>query len=173
MVRINLQPWRQHHRIKKLVQYSAALVPAILIPVIGVVLYSMFIISPALKVQQAKQDLLQQELLKVARANNRLKLQVKQQQNLLAQVNAIQRNSHNQEKIYLSLNEVVTKLPKSTLLNEIALTKTSLVISGKSASNQRLIDFFSQLSKGKYFYQPKLVKLETGTGSFSINLRRK
>ncbi len=160
MAHINLLPWREAKRKEQQKQFLQALGLAALAGILVVVAAHMAIGRIA-ENQQARNDLLKQEIRVLDKRIRDIKELEKTKQALLDRMDIIQQLQRSRPVAVHLFDELVTTLPGGLYLTLIKQKGNTLEIRGKAESDARVSSYMSNLERSPWLQDPRLEVIET------------
>ncbi len=160
MAHINLLPWREAKRKEQQKQFLQALGLAALAGVL-VVVAAHVAIGRIAENQQARNDLLKQEIRVLDKRIRDIKELEKTKQALLDRMDIIQQLQRSRPVAVHLFDELVTTLPGGLYLTLIKQKGNTLEIRGKAESDARVSSYMSNLDRSPWLQDPRLEVIET------------
>jgi type IV pilus assembly protein PilN len=167
MARINLLPWREEARRRRLRDFAIAAGAA----VATVILIGMGVrlqIQSMIDGQTDRNQRLEQE---IAQLNVRIReiddLEA-QKARLLARMNVIQQLQESRPEVVHLFDELVTAIPEGVFVTRVSQQNNRVEVEGRAQSNARVSAFMRNIQASNWIGQPQLLVIEnkdqTGTG---------
>jgi type IV pilus assembly protein PilN len=173
MPRINLLPWREQERKVRrrefLVALGGAAIAAIVFVLGGKLLYSGWIDS-----QNAKNDLLKREIVKLDAQIADIQDLENRKQRLVARMEIIEKLQRQRPEIVHLFDELVKTVPEGIYLTSMKETGKKLEIKGVAQSSTRVSTFMRNIDGSAWMDNPQLQVVEsakdsaTGGSSFTL-----
>ena len=173
MPRINLLPWREQERKVRRREFMVALGGAAFAAVIfvlgGKLLYSSWIDS-----QNAKNNLLKKEIVKLDAQIADIQDLENRKQRLVARMEIIEKLQRKRPEIVHLFDELVKTVPEGIYLTQIKETGKKLEMKGVAQSSTRVSTFMRNIDSSSWMDNPQLQVVETtkdsSTGGSSFTL---
>ena len=173
MPRINLLPWREQERKVRRREFVVALGGAAFAAVIfvlgGKLLYSSWIDS-----QNAKNNLLKKEIVKLDAQIADIQDLENRKQRLVARMEIIEKLQRKRPEIVHLFDELVKTVPEGIYLTQIKETGKKLEMKGVAQSSTRVSTFMRNIDSSSWMDNPQLQVVETtkdsSTGGSSFTL---
>jgi type IV pilus assembly protein PilN len=170
MPRINLLPWREQERKVRrrefLVAAGAAVIAAVIVALVGKVIYSGWISD-----QNEKNHLLTKEIIKLDAQIADIQDLENRKQRLVARMEIIEKLQSSRPKVVHLFDELVKQVPDGIYLTQIKQNGTKLEIHGVAQSSTRVSTFMRNIDGSAWLANPVLQVVEatkdspTGSGS--------
>ena len=174
MPRINLLPWREQERKVRRREFGVALGGAAFAAVIfvlgGKLLYSSWIDS-----QNAKNNLLKKEIVKLDAQIADIQDLENRKQRLVARMEIIEKLQRKRPEIVHLFDELVKTVPEGIYLTQIKETGKKLEMKGVAQSSTRVSTFMRNIDSSSWMDNPQLQVVEvakdspTGGSSFTLS----
>ena len=173
MPRINLLPWREQERKVRRREFGVAMGGAAFAAVIfvlgGKLLYSSWIDS-----QNAKNNLLKKEIVKLDAQIADIQDLENRKQRLVARMEIIEKLQRKRPEIVHLFDELVKTVPEGIYLTQIKETGKKLEMKGVAQSSTRVSTFMRNIDASSWMDNPQLQVVETtkdsATGGSSFTL---
>ena len=173
MPRINLLPWREQERKVRRRDFGVAMGGAAFAAVIfvlgGKLLYSSWIDS-----QNAKNNLLKKEIVKLDAQIADIQDLENRKQRLVARMEIIEKLQRKRPEIVHLFDELVKTVPEGIYLTQIKETGKKLEMKGVAQSSTRVSTFMRNIDSSSWMDNPQLQVVETtkdsSTGGSSFTL---
>ena len=173
MPRINLLPWREQERKVRRREFMVALGGAAFAAIIfvlgGKLLYSSWIDS-----QNAKNNLLKKEIVKLDAQIADIQDLENRKQRLVARMEIIEKLQRKRPEIVHLFDELVKTVPEGIYLTQIKETGKKLEMKGVAQSSTRVSTFMRNIDSSSWMDNPQLQVVETtkdsSTGGSSFTL---
>jgi type IV pilus assembly protein PilN len=173
MPRINLLPWREQERKVRRREFGVALggaaFAAAIFVVCGALLYNSWIDS-----QNAKNNLLKKEIVKLDAAIADIQDLETRKQRLVARMEIIEKLQRKRPEIVHLFDELVKTVPEGIYLTQIKETGKKLEMKGVAQSSTRVSTFMRNIDSSSWMDNPQLQVVETSkdssTGGSSFTL---
>ena len=173
MPRINLLPWREQERKVRRREFGVAMGGAAFAAVIfvlgGKLLYSSWIDS-----QNAKNNLLKKEIVKLDAQIADIQDLENRKQRLVARMEIIEKLQRKRPEIVHLFDELVKTVPDGIYLTQIKETGKKLEMKGVAQSSTRVSTFMRNIDSSSWMDNPQLQVVETtkdsATGGSSFTL---
>jgi type IV pilus assembly protein PilN len=170
MPRINLLPWREQERKVRrrefLVAAGAAVIAAVIVALVGKVIYSGWISD-----QNEKNHLLTKEIIKLDAQIADIQDLENRKQRLVARMEIIEKLQSSRPKVVHLFDELVKQVPDGIYLTQIKQNGTKLEIHGVAQSSTRVSTFMRNIDGSAWLANPVLQVVAatkdspTGSGS--------
>jgi type IV pilus assembly protein PilN len=165
MPRINLLPWREAERKRKrqefILSIGAALATAALVVLIG-----RWQMSSAIEHQNARNQILTEEIAELDKQIQEILGLENQKKRLLARMEIIETLQRSRPEIVHVFDEIVRVLPEGVYLNYLRQSGTRFEIRGSAQSSTRVSAFMRNIDGSEWLADPALqVVQRTGTGN--------
>jgi type IV pilus assembly protein PilN len=167
MARINLLPWREAARRRRLRDFAiaaGAAVAAVILIGMGVRLQ----IEAMIGGQNDRNQLLEQEIAKLNVRIREINDLEAQKANLLARMNVIQQLQESRPEVVHLFDELVTAIPEGVFVTRVSQQNNRVEVEGRAQSNARVSAFMRNIEASAWIGQPQLLVIEnkdqTGTG---------
>src|ERR1700723_284609 len=161
MPRINLLPWREQERKVRRREFMVVLG--------GKLLYSSWIDS-----QNAKNNLLKKEIVKLDAQIADIQDLENRKQRLVARMEIIEKLQRSRSEVVHLFDEIVKTVPEGIYLTQIKQTNRKLEIKGVAQSSTRVSTFMRNIDSSSWMDNPQLQVVETtkdsSTGGSSFTL---
>jgi type IV pilus assembly protein PilN len=173
MPRINLLPWREQERKVRRREFGVALggaaFAAAIFVVCGALLYNSWIDG-----QNAKNNLLKKEIVKLDAAIADIQDLETRKQRLVARMEIIEKLQRKRPEIVHLFDELVKTVPEGIYLTQIKETGKKLEMKGVAQSSTRVSTFMRNIDSSSWMDNPQLQVVETSkdssTGGSSFTL---
>jgi type IV pilus assembly protein PilN len=159
MTRINLLPWREAARKRRLMQFAiaggAALAAVLLLAVLVHVEMEARIGN-----QQARNQLLEAEITELNRHIKEIDDLEKVKADLLSRMEIIQRLQESRPEIVRLFDELVAAIPDGLYLTKLQQNGRSLVVEGRARSNAHVSAFMRRIEASDWIGRPRLLVIE-------------
>jgi type IV pilus assembly protein PilN len=164
MPRINLLPWREQERKVRrrefLVALGGAAFAAVIFVLGGKLLYSSWIDS-----QNAKNNLLKREIVKLDAQIADIQDLENRKQRLVARMEIIEKLQRKRPEIVHLFDELVKTVPEGIFLTQIKETGKKLEMRGVAQSSTRVSTFMRNIDTSTWMDNPELSVVETSKDS--------
>lgn len=164
MPRINLLPWREQERKVRRREFMVALGGAAFAAVVfvlgGKLLYSSWIDS-----QNAKNNLLKKEIVKLDAQIADIQDLENRKQRLVARMEIIEKLQRKRPEIVHLFDELVKTVPEGIYLTQIKETGKKLEMKGVAQSSTRVSTFMRNIDASSWMDNPQLQVVETAKDS--------
>jgi type IV pilus assembly protein PilN len=160
MPRINLLPWREAERKRKrqefILSIGAALATAALVVLIG-----RWQMSSAIEHQNARNQILTEEIAELDKQIQEILGLENQKKRLLARMEIIETLQRSRPEIVHVFDEIVRVLPEGVYLNYLRQSGTRFEIRGSAQSSTRVSAFMRNIDASEWLADPALRIVET------------
>lgn len=167
MARINLLPWRDAARRRRLRDFAVA-AGAVVASVILIGLGVRMQIEAMIGSQTARNQLLEQEIAKLDVRIRKINDLEAQKANLLARMNVIQQLQESRPEVVHLFDELVTAIPEGVFITRVSQQSNRVEVEGRAQSNARVSAFMRNIQASTWIGEPQLLVIEnkdqTGTG---------
>lgn len=160
MARINLLPWREQLRKEREVQFYITMGVAAFV-VLALLAYIHMRIATQMEVQQARNQFLEQQIVKVDAAISEIRSLEEEKARLLARMNVIQELQRSRPAIVHLFEELVLTLPEGARLLKATHKGKVLDLEGLAESNARVSAFMRNLDRSAWLANPELVVINS------------
>ncbi len=177
MIQINLLPWREQTRKLKKTRFIFILgvsVGLTLFIILCVHMHFNHIVGN----QEDLNEYLKAQISEQQTASSATTLQGKEKNDIEAQLNfIISLRKKNYDAVRL-LNELITLVPNTVLINKIIRNGSMITLGGLAQSDSQVTVFLQNISKSSIFNQPTLTKIKEGAAEgekteFLLNAEQK
>lgn len=159
MIRINLLPHREERRKQQQQQFFILL--AFVIVVGGAVWFSVrTYLDEQLQTQQARNQYLQQEIVKLDKQIAEIQKLKEQTAALLARKRVVETLQSNRSEVVHLLDQLVRQLPDGVYLKAVKQTGTRVTITGLTESQARVSTLMRNLESSPHLENPGLVEIK-------------
>jgi len=160
MAHINLLPWREELRKRKLQEFA---VTAGLSAVAGglLVLLAHMQVASMISSQNQRNQFLETEIAELDKKIDKIKELEKTKTALLARMDIIQQLQRSRPQSVHLMDELVHTLPDGVYLQKIAQQGNALTLSGIAQSNARVSAYMRNIDNSHWMGDPKLDVIET------------
>jgi type IV pilus assembly protein PilN len=174
MARINLLPWREAERKRRL-RELAAVAAAGLVATLLLGLAVHFHIEGLISNQQSRNQFLRNEISKLNKQIREIRDLELTKEKLLARMNVIQQLQVSRPEVVHLFDEMVVRIPEGVYLTKATQGGRSVVVEGRAQSNARVSEFMRNIAASDWIGGPLLMVIEnkekTGTGMNHFRLR--
>ncbi|MCG6861802.1 MAG: PilN domain-containing protein [Chromatiaceae bacterium] len=174
MARINLLPWREAERKRRL-RELAAVAAAGLVATLLLGLAVHFHIEGLISNQQSRNQFLRNEISKLNKQIREIRDLELTKEKLLARMNVIQQLQVSRPEVVHLFDEMVVRIPEGVYLTKATQGGRSVVVEGRAQSNARVSEFMRNIEASNWIGGPLLMVIEnkekTGTGMNHFRLR--
>lgn len=174
MARINLLPWRETQRKRRLRQFAVLSIVAVLATLglgLGVHVQAEHLIAT----QEARNAFLQREIEQLNRKIKEIEELEKTKAGLLARMDVIQQLQQSRPEVVHLFDELVETIPEGVLLTKVQQTGRQVVVEGRAQSNARVSALMRNIEASPWIGDPRLLLIEakdkTGTGLSHFRLQ--
>ncbi len=164
MAKINLLPWREEQRKEQTRQFLTILGLSAFLTAAIVFLIHMNI-SGQIDHQQARNQILKDEIANLDIALAEIKGLEETKQQLLARMEVIQSLQQKRPQVVHLFDEIVRTVPEGIYLREIKQNGHLLTIKGVAESNGRVSAYMRNIDGSEWMTTPKLKVIETKKGT--------
>lgn len=162
MIRINLLPHRELKRAARRRQF-AAMLTLVLVAAIGVVALGQIVITTRTATQEARNQFLDREIVKLDTQITEIKKIREQTQALLERKQVVETLQSNRTEMVHLFDELIRVLPDGLYLKSIKQTGSDFSLSGYTQSSARVSTLMRNLEASPWFEQPALVEIKVAT----------
>lgn len=162
MIRINLLPHRELKRAARRRQFNFLLVLT-LIAAIGIIALGQVVISSRISTQEARNQFLDQEIIKLDSQISEIKKIREQTQALLERKQVVETLQSNRTEMVHLFDELIRVLPEGLYLKGIKQSGAVLNLSGYTQSSARVSTLMRNLEASPWFERPALIEIKTAT----------
>ena len=162
MIRINLLPHRELKRAARRRQF-AAMLALVLVVAIGVVALGQIVITTRTATQEARNQFLDREIVKLDTQITEIKKIREQTQALLERKQVVETLQSNRTEMVHLFDELIRVLPDGLYLKSIKQTGSDFSLSGYTQSSARVSTLMRNLEASPWFEQPALVEIKVAT----------
>jgi type IV pilus assembly protein PilN len=167
MARINLLPWRDAERRRRLRDFAIATGVAIgLVVLAGLGVH--FQIEGMIGHQEDRNALLEQEISKLNVRIRQIEKLEETKASLLARMNVIQQLQESRPEIVHLFDELVVSIPEGVFVTRVTQSGNRVEVEGRAQSNARVSAFMRNIQASPWIGNPQLLVIEnkdqTGTG---------
>jgi len=174
MARINLLPWRETERKRRLREFIVMAVTALAATLIGGVALHLHV-EGLISGQEGRNRFLQNEIHLLDEKIKEIQELEKTKANLLARMEIIQQLQKSRPAVVHLFDELAVRIPEGVYLTTMSQTDRSVVVEGRAQSNARVSSFMRNIEASKWVGKPLLMLIEnkdqTGTGMSHFRLR--
>ena len=167
MTRINLLPWREAARKRRLIEFATVGGLALGFTLMLAVLLHLEM-DGRIGNQLARNQVLDVEIAQLSRQIKEIDDLEKIKADLLSRMEIIQRLQESRPEIVRLFDELVAAVPEGVFLTKLDQTGRSLVVEGRAQSNERVSAFMRRIEASEWIGSPRLLLIEnqdeTGTG---------
>ena len=158
--RINLRDWREELRQSRTKEFTrqAAVCGALAAAVVG---GGLFFINGQIEHQQARNNLLNNEIRAIDRKIKEIEELERVKANLLARMRIIEELQASRSQTVHFFDEIVSTLPEGVHLTNIKQQGLATTINGIAESNGRVSTYLKNLDASDWFTKPRLVVIKT------------
>ncbi|MEW5248556.1 PilN domain-containing protein [Microbulbifer sp. 2201CG32-9] len=155
MATINLLPWRQEYRAQKQKEFQQVMVLVIIVAGLCTFLW-MKTVDGRIENQNARNQLLQQEISALDKQVREIKDLKKRRQQLIDRMRVIQALQGNRPLAVRYFDEMVRAVPEGLWLTNLQRTGDTVLIAGVAESNNRVSSLMRNLDQSDWFESPNL-----------------
>ncbi|MBK1644979.1 pilus assembly protein PilN [Thiocapsa imhoffii] len=167
MTRINLLPWRDAARKRRLIEFAIAGGIALTCTLVLAFLVHLEI-EGRIENQLARNRVLEGEITELNRQITEIQDLEKIKSDLLSRMQIIQRLQESRPEIVKLFDALVTTVPDGVYLTRLDQTGRSVIVEGRAQSNERVSAFMRNIEASDWIGRPNLLLIEhrdnTGTG---------
>jgi type IV pilus assembly protein PilN len=167
MPSINLLPWRADLRKRRQKEFAIGLAGAIGFAVL-ISLLAHFTVSTMIDAQQAKNELLKSEIVKLDKQIEEIIALEEEKSRMLARMEVIEKLQKSRPEVVKLFDDMVGTLPEGVYLTSVKETGRRLEFNGVAQSSTRVSAFMRNIDASEVLSAPDLKVIETGapgTGS--------
>ncbi len=167
MARINLLPWRDNLRKQRQREFGVMVAGALFITLL-LGFYVHLHITGMIDHQQDRNGFLKREIAEMDRKIAEIKDLEKTKAKLLARINVIQQLQSSRPEVVHLFDELVTRTPDGSYLDDVRQKGKAVTIDGWAQSNARVSSYMRNIDASEWLRSPTLQVIEnrdkTGTG---------
>ena len=174
MAHINLLPWREELRKKKLQDFLVMMLSGLILT--GVAMGGWHWQNEKnLSYQKSRNDYLKREIASVEERIREIDELEKTKSQLLSRMNVIQQLQSSRPLIVRLMDEIVTTLPEGVFLTKVTQSGNRVDFEGRAQSNARVSSYMRNIEKTKWLNNPTLKiiqnrdKTDTGLSHFQLS----
>lgn len=176
MARINLLPWREAERQRRLQELIAMAIAGVIFTVlIGVGVH--LTIEQAIAAQESRNAYLQKEIKELDKQIRQIKDLEAKKASLLARMKVIESLQKSRPEIVHLFDELVLTIPDGIYLSSVQQRGRNITIEGHAQSNARVSAFMRNIEKSAWVGAPSLRVIQnrakTGTGLSNFQMQFK
>ncbi len=160
MPRINLLPWREAQRKQRRQEFFMSLGAAVATAAL-VILLGRWQMSAAIEHQQARNQILKDEIAQLDKQIQEILGLENQKRRLLARMEIIETLQRSRPEIVHIFDEIVKTLPEGVYLTSLKQTGTRIEIHGVAQSSTRVSAFMRNIDNSQWLSDPALQVVET------------
>jgi type IV pilus assembly protein PilN len=176
MARINLLPWREVERKRKLRQFGIMLGVGLAIALVASV-YMHIHVEGMIDYQNQRNAFLEGEIAKLTKMISEIRDLEKIKASLIARMNIIQQLQESRPEIVHLFDELVETLPDGVYLTKVAQKGRKIDLDGRAQSNARVSAYMRNIDNSSWIGNANLKVIEhrdkTGTGFSNFQLAAK
>lgn len=176
MIRINLLPYREMQRAARLRHFSL-LLGAVVALALAIVIIGYLALETRISHQQARNDYLKAEIVKLDKDIADIKKLKEQTQALLSRKQVVETLQTNRSQSVHLLDQLVRLLPEGVYLKSIKQTGNTVSLQGYAQSNARVSTLMRNLDSSPWLKDSALVEIKSATvqglraNEFSLNVQ--
>lgn len=159
MARINLLPWREAERKRKIREFIIYAVGGLTVALIIALLVHIQI-ENQIEYQGKRNDFLQTEIASLDKKIKEIQDLEKTKASLIARMNVIQQLQQSRPEIVHLFDEFVGTLPEGVVLTEIVQVGQDLKVAGRAQSNARVSSYMRNIDSSPWIGKADLKKIE-------------
>lgn len=159
MARINLLPWREAERKRKIREFIIYAVGGLTVALIIALLVHIQI-ENQIEYQGKRNDFLQTEIASLDKKIKEIQDLEKTKASLIARMNVIQQLQQSRPEIVHLFDEFVGTLPEGVVLTEIVQVGQELKVAGRAQSNARVSSYMRNIDSSPWIGKADLKKIE-------------
>lgn len=174
MARINLLPWREaerQRRLREVASMAVAGLVATLIVGFGVHLH----VEQLISTQETRNSFLRSEIKALDGKIEEIRDLEKTKENLLSRMDVIQQLQRSRPEIVHLFDELVIAIPDGVYLTSVKQNAATVVMEGHAQSNARVSAFMRNIEESTWVGNPRLLLIQhkdkTGTGLSNFKLQ--
>lgn len=160
MIRINLLDWREARREQRQRNFFLALGLSAAAAV-GLVALVMFGYGKAIDTQEARNQLLQDQITKFEKQIQEIKDLKETRQSLIKRMEIIERLQKSRSRSVHYFEQIVTTVPEGVFLTSLKQNGDKTTVTGLAQSNGRISRYMRNIDKSEWFAQPRLVVIKS------------
>ena len=159
MARINLLPWREAERKRKIREFIIYAVGGLTVALIIALLVHIQV-ENQIEYQGKRNDFLQTEIASLDKKIKEIQDLEKTKASLIARMNVIQQLQQSRPEIVHLFDEFVGTLPEGVVLTEIVQVGQELKVAGRAQSNARVSSYMRNIDSSLWIGKADLKKIE-------------
>lgn len=159
MARINLLPWREAERKRKIREFIIYAVGGLTVALIIALLVHIQV-ENQIEYQGKRNDFLQTEIASLDKKIKEIQDLEKTKASLIARMNVIQQLQQSRPEIVHLFDEFVGTLPEGVVLTEIVQVGQELKVAGRDQSNARVSSYMRNIDSSPWIGKADLKKIE-------------
>lgn len=159
MARINLLPWREAERKRKIREFIIYAVGGLTVALIIALLVHIQV-ENQIEYQGKRNDFLQTEIASLDKKIKEIQDLEKTKASLIARMNVIQQLQQSRPEIVHLFDEFVGTLPEGVVLTEIVQVGQDLKVAGRAQSNARVSSYMRNIDSSPWIGKADLKKIE-------------
>jgi len=159
MARINLLPWREAERKRKIREFIIYAVGGLTVALIIALLVHIQV-ENQIEYQGKRNDFLQTEIASLDKKIKEIQDLEKTKASLIARMNVIQQLQQSRPEIVHLFDEFVGTLPEGVVLTEIVQVGQELKVAGRAQSNARVSSYMRNIDSSPWIGKADLKKIE-------------
>ena len=159
MARINLLPWREAERKRKIREFIIYAVGGLTVALIIALLVHIQV-ENQIEYQGKRNDFLQTEIASLDKKIKEIQDLEKTKASLIARMNVIQQLQQSRPEIVHLFDEFVGTIPEGVVLTEIVQVGQELKVAGRAQSNARVSSYMRNIDSSPWIGKADLKKIE-------------
>jgi type IV pilus assembly protein PilN len=155
MTRINLTPWREERRAVQERQFRGVLVAAALLAVV-IVGGGHFYITGLLNHQEARNQMLRNEIARIARVEQEIREMERTEARLISRLEAIRGLQQSRPDKVVALDTFVRLVPADVYILSLQMRDNNFTLRGNARFNNTVSDFMREFEQTPVFNDPTL-----------------
>lgn len=161
MAQINLLPWRESLRKKRLREFGVA-VGGMMVIALLLLLMSHLHIASMIDNQNKRNDFLKKEIATVEKKILEIETLESTKAKLLARMEVIQELQSSRPGVVHLFEELVATVPEGAFLTQVVQSGKNIQIEGRAQSNARVSAYMRNIDASEWLGRPRLMVIETG-----------
>lgn len=164
MAQINLLPWREELRQQRKKEFLT-IVGGMAIVAAGLVLVTHVYIGLLIDAQEARNNILRNEIKLVENKIKEISELEKKKEQLIARMRVIEQLQSNRPEVVHLFDEIAKTVPEGLYLKSLTQKGRTVTIMGVAQSNARVSAFMRSLEASPWFGEPKLDVISASTNN--------
>lgn len=160
MARINLLPWREQHREQRKQQFIATLLGVLLLGA-GLVFLADQVLNRMMDHQQARNNLLRQEISALDARIKEISELRKKRQELIERTRVIQDLQGNRPIVSRVFDQLVRTIPDGVYFSSVKMTGKNIAVEGTAENNNMISSLMRNHDASEWLTLPNLTEVRT------------